>query len=339
MAIRPFRKLSDRVQFILLHILGWLIYASYLLMLNSLGDNSFKLSYVIGYIIPFIAVFYASLFCLQFFNKKYGVLLGLTALVVMFCVICLAVYGYVYWVLPLFGLRLYLKETFNMTQFIQNILVYTVRFFVFALLYFFMQNYYRKKTLQAQSEAALLRAQIQPHFLYNALNIFYDRAQLLDKDLADNIYKLSRIMRYSLEQIEQNNETVPVSLELKQLQLLIDINQLRFSQGLQIRYEIHGDEDDQTIPPLALITIVENAFKHGDLKDFVTPLSIKVNLSAKQLDFSCSNKKRSKPADKGSTRIGMDNLIKRLEHSFKNRYTLTVHNELERYSVLLTINY
>jgi hypothetical protein len=339
MTVRPFGKLSDKAQFTILHVCGWILYAAYLMGLNSLGNSSFRFSYVIGYLIPFMAVFYASLFSLHFFDKKYGAILGATALLIMFGSSCLLVYIYVYGLLPLFGVKLYLNDKFHIEQFIQNVLVYTVRFFVFALLYYVIQNYYRKKTLQAQSEAALLRAQIQPHFLYNTLNTFYAKALSLDGNFADNIYKLSLIMRYSLEQAEQNNETVLVGQELKQLQLLIDINQLRYSQKLKIRYEINGDIDDQIIPPLALLTIVENAFKHGDLKDPAIPLHIIVTLSFNQLHFYCINKKRSQPIDLDSTRIGMDNLLKRLEFSFKKKYKLTVHNELDSFSVSLTINY
>lgn len=339
MAVQPAGKLSDKTRFTLFHIGGWIIYAAYLMGINSMGDRSFRFSYVIGYIIPFIIVFYASLYCLQFFNRQNGALLGTTAIVCMFAGICVAVYIYVYSILPLFGIQLYIKNSFNLEQFVQNIIGYTVRFFVFATLYFVVQNYYRKKALQAQSEAALLRAQIQPHFLYNTLNVFYAQTQPLSLALADNIHKLSRIMRYSMEQVELNNETVLLSQELRQLQLLIDINQLRFSQRLSIIYEVNGNIEDQTIPPLSLITLVENAFKHGDLKDCAIPLRIIVTLTLNQLHFYCSNKKRSRPVYGNSSGIGMENLKKRLDYSFKNRYKLSIHDEASIYSVSLTINY
>jgi sensor histidine kinase YesM len=339
MAVQPVGKLSDKTQFTLLHIGGWIIYSAYLMGINSMGNHSFRFSYVIGYIIPFIVVFYASLYCLQFFNRKYGAILGVTAVLLMFGLLCLAVYVYVYDILPLFGVQLYLKNSFNLVQFIQNIVGYTIRFFVFALLYFVVQNYYRKKALQAQSEAALLRAQIQPHFLYNTLNTFYAQAHPLSEDLANNIHKLSDIMRYSLEQVGLHNEMVLLSHELKQLQLLIDINQLRFSHGLFIIYEVNGEVVDQLIPPLSLITLVENAFKHGNLKDPAIPLKIIVTLSLKHLHFYCSNKKRSRPVYGNSSCVGMNNLKKRLDFSFKNHYKLMVRDEETRYSVSLTINY
>jgi sensor histidine kinase YesM len=333
------RKLSDNAQFTLMHICGWIAYAVYLMMLNHIGDQSFQLGHLIGYLIPFIAVFYTSLYCLRFFNKKHGLLLGSAALVIMFAIICLVVYVYVYTILPAFGVRLYLTNSFHLGQFVRNILEYTVRFFIFALLYFFIQNYYRKKLLQAKSEIALLRAQIQPHFLYNTLNVFYSQAQSLNNDLADNIHRLSRIMRYTLEQAELNNETVLLRQELKQLQFLIEINQARFSHGLFITYEFNDDIEDLCIPPLSLMTLVENAFKHGDLKDEAMPLTIAVTTSPNHLHFYCSNKKRSRPVYGTSSGVGMSNLKKRLDYSFKDRYKLVVTNEPAQYTVSLTINY
>lgn len=189
-----------------------------------------------------------------------------------------------------------------------------------------------------QYEYAFLRAQINPHFLHNTLNVLFSQALDVSQELADNILKLSSIMRYSLENLEQINGKVLVETELAQLRTLIDINTLRFGNTIAISYSIQGKLEEQYVPPLSLITIVENAFKYGDIKDPLNPLVIKVILKPNEVYFYCKNKKKENHVQFSSLNIGITNLSKRLDIAFKDRYVLNVKNEKDFYTFELTVN-
>ncbi len=186
-------------------------------------------------------------------------------------------------------------------------------------------------------EYAFLRSQVNPHFLHNTLNVLFSQAMEYSQELADNICKLSRMMRYSMESIEHDSDKVPVQKELDNLKLLIEINNIRFADSRAIQYEIVGEPNGQMLPPLSIITIVENAFKYGDLKDPDHPLTIRVVLRPQQVYFYCRNKKRKNNLQLSSG-IGITNLSKRLDVAFKNKYNMDAKDEEGFYTFELTLN-
>ncbi|MFT4019746.1 MAG: hypothetical protein QM668_22470, partial [Agriterribacter sp.] len=130
---------------------------------------------------------------------------------------------------------------------------------------------------------------------------------------------------------------VSLQQELRHLQILIDINTMRFGKLCFIDYNIEGQAEDQLIPPLVLITVVENAFKYGDIRDSNNPLTIKVGLRPGHMHFYCRNKKlKLKPPS--SHNIGIKNLRQRLDVLFNDRYHIETINEVEFYTFELTIN-
>jgi LytS/YehU family sensor histidine kinase len=201
----------------------------------------------------------------------------------------------------------------------------------------------KRQELQAQSERqtmeyAFLRAQINPHFLHNSLNVLYSQAFDYSDELAENILKLSRIMRYSLEGVAYYADRVGVEEELNHLSLLLEFYQLRFNDSKYIRYKIEGEAEGQQVLPLTFITIVENAFKYGDLKDRTFPLQILVRLTDGKVEFNCTNKKRISDSTFTSHHIGLDNLKRRLDVNFPNNYLIDVKNEELFYRFSLTLN-
>jgi len=160
-------------------------------------------------------------------------------------------------------------------------------------------SFVKQKELETQKEKlqleyAFLRTQINPHFLYNTLNVLYSQAMDYSQDLAENILKLSNMMRYSLENIEFESGKVPIQKELQYLQTLIEINTMRFGDSRYVVYEISGTIREHVVPPLSLITVVENAFKYGDLKDPENPLTIKLVIEQDSIYFYCRNKKEKR---------------------------------------------
>lgn len=187
-----------------------------------------------------------------------------------------------------------------------------------------------------KSELNFLKAQINPHFLYNMLNYFYVKSYDYSMELAESIRKLSDIMRYSLN--DTNDLEVDLSEDIAYVKLLISLNQVRYDNNLPIVYE-EQIVYPQKVLPLILITLVENSFKHGKLNDPKTPLSILVKTDKKSMYFLISNKKKSANHLKKTTRLGLQNIKNRLDLFYKNNYKMTIIEDEYKYSCELIIFY
>jgi LytS/YehU family sensor histidine kinase len=186
-----------------------------------------------------------------------------------------------------------------------------------------------------EAEMAFLKAQINPHFLFNALNFFYSQVYPHSENTAKGILLLSDIMRYALKE-EDVSGKVMLEKEVQHVQNFIAINQLRFNHKLQIQFEVVGSLHFRMILPLILITFVENCFKHGELFECNNPLQIRLEITNDQLFFYTRNKKRTGPKERHSG-IGLVNTKKRLDLMYNNRYSLNVTDEPEFYTCSLTI--
>ena len=187
-----------------------------------------------------------------------------------------------------------------------------------------------------QANYNFLKAQINPHFLHNTLNFFYAKSLPYSQELSDGILTLSEIMRYSLTNTEDVEGKVPLSDEIAHVRNVIKINQMRFSDKLQVNFEVTGIVEPLRIIPFVLITIVENMLKHGELKDAADPAVIKLSVTEKTLSFYCRNKKKSGPKEL-STGLGLDNTRKRLALTYGNQFHLDVTDTETHYTTELTI--
>ena len=185
------------------------------------------------------------------------------------------------------------------------------------------------------AEIAYLKNQINPHFLFNTLNFFYDQIHPHSEQVAQGMLLLSKIMRYAL----QKSDTPKVMLAdaIEHLKDYIAINQLRFNNQLNVQLKITGDPSFRMIIPLVLITFVENCFKYGDLLDPEHPLRIEITITDQQLLFCTHNKKKSGPIER-STGIGIENTRRRLSVVYENNYDLQIDNQPDFHAVRLTIN-
>lgn len=193
-----------------------------------------------------------------------------------------------------------------------------------------------KERALVQAELNNLKSQINPHFLYNALHFFYAQIYPLSEKTANGILLLSNIMRYALKEGEINGK-VMLEDEVEHLQNYILMNQLRFDNQLQIRFEVKGTVKYRMIIPLILITFVENCFKHGDLHSPEHMLLIRLEISEEQFFFFTHNKKQH-GSKSPSTGIGLANVRRRLDLSYGNQYCLELKNEPDFYTCKLVIN-
>ena len=198
-----------------------------------------------------------------------------------------------------------------------------------------------------QANYLFLKAQINPHFLHNTLNFLYAKSLPYSTELSEGILTLSEIMRYSLNKEEDAEGKVLLTQEIEHVNNIIRIQQLRFGNTLQVHFDRRGELEGLRILPFILITIVENAFKHGELKNVDHPISLELAIDGsevsgaeahrgKQLHFHCINKKKTGPKEL-STGIGLDNTRKRLELAYGENYALYIKNQKELFVVDLTL--
>ncbi|MGZ3837658.1 MAG: sensor histidine kinase [Flavisolibacter sp.] len=189
---------------------------------------------------------------------------------------------------------------------------------------------------KSQANFNFLKAQINPHFLHNTLNFLYAKSLPFSPELSEGILTLSDIMRYALSEGNVRDGKAPLKDEIAHVRNVIKINQLRFSNNLQVQFDVEGVVNGATIIPFILITLVENAFKHGDLKTNESPIVIRLKIEKDQLYFYCRNKKKTGPKEL-STGIGLENIKKRLDLAYGGHYQFHIKDEAELYTTELTI--
>lgn len=185
------------------------------------------------------------------------------------------------------------------------------------------------------AEIAYLKNQINPHFLFNTLNFFYDQINLHSERIAEGVLLLSKIMRYALR--KSDDAKVMLEDEIEHLKNYIAINQLRFNNQLQIHFHLDGDPAFRLIVPLVLLTFVENCFKYGELFDPEHPVCISMRITNEELAFRTHNKKKDGPIEK-STGIGIDNTKRRLDVIYGDRYDLEIEDLPDFYTATLIIS-
>jgi sensor histidine kinase YesM len=229
-------------------------------------------------------------------------------------------------------------------------LLWLSRYGVIALAFHYYTSYSRKqrelevlaeeRLLQEQQklslENKLLRAQIDPHFLYNALNALYAKAMPLSRDLGEAILKLAEIMRYAIKP-NPTSKTVPLTEELDHIRNVIDIARYRFSNKLCLDLEVTGNFAAVQVVPLAFITLAENVLKHANLTDPAAPGRIRLYWQEPGvLVFTTWNKKRSS-REFPSNGIGLNNTIQRLKDHHGNACEIGVEDGVDYFGLEIRI--
>lgn len=183
-----------------------------------------------------------------------------------------------------------------------------------------------------QSQNNFLRSQINPHFLFNTLNFIYNDARKKAPMAADAIMNLAEMMRYALKRPEAS-EMVPLSEEVEQIEHLINLHQLRTANTLNLKLEVNGDLFGIRFPPLILLTLIENIFKHGNVTHSTQTAIIKIDYDNNNLNISTINMVNDvKGKEHESHHVGIDNINKRLANFYKDDYIFRYYKDpLNRY--------
>jgi len=234
------------------------------------------------------------------------------------------------------------KAFLNTTQYALTA-VFTSGFFIvvssllkFAIDWFGNERVQRNLERERKDmELQFLKSQLNPHFLFNSLNNIYALAYKQSDKTADAILKLSEIMRYMI--YESNDSWVSLSKEIEYVKSFIELQKLRFKDGAAVELQLNGEIDDQQIVPLILISFVENAFKHGVANDPKNPIRINIIANQKILHFSITNKKNKANKDLMGG-VGLNNVERRLQLLYPERYKLNIVNSETQYTLELMLD-
>ena len=189
-----------------------------------------------------------------------------------------------------------------------------------------------RQNLEQQLE--YLRYQINPHFFMNTLNNIHALVDIDPAKAQETIVELSKMMRFVL--YEGDKRGVSLVRELEFIRTYLKLMQLRYTDQVKITQELPAEVPDKSIPPLLLVTFVENAFKHGVSYQQESFIELKAAVEDDRLIFSCRNSKAAKPnEEKGG--VGLTNVRKRLDLLFTDDYSLDIHDEADTYTVKLNI--
>jgi two-component system LytT family sensor kinase len=217
----------------------------------------------------------------------------------------------------------------------------SIIFILLSLILHFTVDWFLNERIQRDlenqrltAELALLKSQINPHFLFNSLNSIYSLAYQRAENTPEAILKLSEIMRYML--YECNDNKVDLANELQYLQNFIDLQKIRFGANSFVNFEVEGIITNQQIVPLLLISFIENAFKHGVANDPGAPIQLKITVDDGHLKFYMHNRKHLHNRDAAGG-IGLSNVKRRLKLLYPNQYHLTINDTVDTYTCELSL--
>lgn len=208
----------------------------------------------------------------------------------------------------------------------------------------FMAEWYTSQTKiqkleneKVKAELNFLKAQVNPHFLFNTLNAVYFTIDEKNKRGREILFNFSEMMRYQLYAC--NDDTVPIAKELDYLEHYVDIERIRRDQRYSISFN-NQVETDFKIAPLLLLPFVENAFKHvSNFIENVNLVSIHAYEAEGQLCFQVKNTLNlNKKAIKGNAGIGLKNAERRLNLLYPDKHSLVFNNHQGEYNVLLKLS-
>ncbi|MCB0536818.1 MAG: sensor histidine kinase [Bacteroidetes bacterium] len=186
------------------------------------------------------------------------------------------------------------------------------------------------------AEVSFLKAQINPHFLFNTLNGIYTLTLKKSDKVPDSVAKLSALMQYVAT--DATKEKVLLSDEINYITNYIELQKLRLIDTTQVSFKVEGSPSSLLIEPLLLITFVENAFKHGVSTENRSEIKIEMKITKADLHFYVYNtKSNSNHLDVKTTEIGLENTISRLKRSYSGKHSLNISENEESYTVNLIL--
>ncbi len=315
------------------HLLFWIVFAAFAFMLSKIylqakPDAQFgnHLLYVISLeVVMGLIFFYTTFFGIRWARKsisRYLILaVGLLFLLLFFA---------------------YPAMSFGIWEVLSSIIPHVIVIFLAVIFRRFSDSIRLEQEKQAlllqntQSELALLKMQVSPHFLFNTLNNI-DYLVTFDTEKASgSIAKLGAILRYMIYDAEV--EKIGLAKELKHIEDYIDLLRLRTSGDNYLQYRLTGRPEQLRIAPMLFLPLIENAYKHSSVKDGENIISIAISIEKSRLQFIISNEYdayRKPTAIAGG--LGLNIVKRRLELIYPEKHTFTITKDNKQFKVELTL--
>lgn len=192
------------------------------------------------------------------------------------------------------------------------------------------------KEEKLHAELTSLKAQINPHFLFNTLNSIYVLSVKKDEKASEAIVHLSGLMRYVIKDAHAGK--ILLQKEVDYITNYIELQKARLGDTVRIHYTCTGDPGGKEIAPLILITYIENAFKYGvnpDVED--CSLEIRLHTTDTGIQLYTCNQKVQPATQPNSTGIGLKNTGERLKHLYPEKHHVRITETNDRYCVTLSL--
>ena len=207
---------------------------------------------------------------------------------------------------------------------------------IFSLLLKIRERLKQTETEKANAELSYLKAQINPHFLFNTLNSIYSLAILKSDKTADAVVKLAEMMRYVLN--DSNSKFVLLEKELKYIANYIELQRMRLTSNVKLVYSCEGNYEDIKIAPLVLIPFIENAFKHGVNSEENSDIDIRIIITDSVLKLLIKNNcvtTNNNTLNKSG--LGIENTRQRLNLLYPQNHELKISEENKLFIVNLSL--
>ena len=202
--------------------------------------------------------------------------------------------------------------------------------------WYFQQELIRKMEFEkVNAELEYLKAQINPHFVFNSINTIYFQIDKRNVAARGSLSAFSEILRYQL--YECNGKEIVIEKEINYLKNYVELQRMRKDTNYDISFDEQGEIKGFTIAPLLLIPFVENAFKHVSHHQGKNEIRIQISRHDNHFNLSVFNTKERNGAINAHTGIGLKNVKRRLELLYKEQHKLEVHNHPDSFEVNLAL--
>ncbi len=332
---------------LLKHVVFWLCLYMFLIFSDASEDPLWVLAIARGaHVVPQIIISYFLAYWLiprYLFTKKY-ILFLVYAIASTYFVCVLSRVLMVHGAEPLFRQAPFDQEPLLEIVTDWRKLIRGYFFTIFSVAFFFLLIKLMLERMDEQSlkkekieiELKMLKAQLNPHFLFNTLNNIYSLSIINSPKTSESIGKLSEILDYVLYRCDQ--KYVPLSGEITLLENYIALERLRYDERLEVSFT-HRVEATAKIAPLILLSIVENAFKHGAGEDSGSP-KITIDLTQKEnvLSFAVFNTTAMQQPESAKHTIGLENIHKQLALVYPTSHTIAIDQQESSFEVTITLN-
>lgn len=326
------------------HFLGWLLYFSISAVgYSSYYDNKVDLLLVtLVYIISHALMYYISQYSLTPITLKKGKpWLFFISYIILAVILSFVMYVAIHFILKE-QMSQYFGENFMQVFpvfLISNLFTGGVLIGIKSLVDKSRQQKLDKEKKQENllSELSYLKAQVNPHFLFNTINSVYVLIKIDPNQAAEMLIKLSDLLRSQL--YDFSSEQISIEEEMKYLENYIELEKLRKAHRVKIKFEKKGDLAGFSLPPLMLIPFLENCFKHlSSHTDKANEIHLKIERNESYLNVEFANTFETESTPKKEGGIGLANIKRRLALLFPNQHELSIQKKEDFFVVNLQLN-